>query len=263
MGEAMQFTGRRAELKAAFIEARGYWADFWDKLLALDPDFFETYLGYSAIPWKHGVLDPKLKEFIYITIDISTTHLYELGTRIHYQNAIRHGATPEEIMEVIKVVSGLGVHTLTLGVGELVAALGRAGRQDEVPDALTPEQAALKEAFIAQRGFWDESYARILKLDPRIFEAALALTGNPHRTGVLGEKVIALIHIAANASVTHLHQPTLAIQMDRALAAGASVPEILEVLQLASVLGLHSCTFGVPILADELAALGRPIAPNG
>lgn len=259
MSETIQFSGRRAELKAAFIEARGYWAGFWDNLLALDPDYFETYLGYSAIPWRHGVLDPKLKEFVYIAIDISTTHLYELGTRIHYQNAIRYGATHQEIMEVIKVVSGLGVHTLTVGADELVAALDRAGRFAEVPAGLSEEQEKLKAAFIAQRGFWDESYERILRLDPRIFAAALDLTGNPQRTGILSEKVIALVHIAANASVTHLHRPTLAVQMDRALASGATVSEILEVLQLASVLGLHSCTFGVPILAEELARLGRPI----
>jgi alkylhydroperoxidase/carboxymuconolactone decarboxylase family protein YurZ len=260
---AMEFTGRKAELKEKFIQNRGYWAEFWDYLLALDPDFFESYLDYSSIPWLHGTLSPKMKEFVYITIDISTTHLYELGTRIHYQNAIKYGATPQEVMEVIKVASSLGVHTMTLGVPELVQALKRAGRGGEIDRTLDARQQALRDEFVRLRGFWNDAFEDILCMLPDYFEAYLNLVGNPRRSGILDEKTIALLGIAASASVTHLYQPTVAQQMDRALVCGATNEEILEVLQLASVLGLHSCTFGVPILAEELAKLGKPIGPNG
>lgn len=256
----MTFTGRRAALKAEFIEKRGYWADFWDYLLTLDPDFFEAYLGYSALPWMTGVLPPKIKEFVYIVIDIATTHLYELGTRIHYQNAIRHGATPREIMEVIKVTSDLGLHTMTLGVPALARALERRGRA--LP-AMDDRRAALKARFEATHGYWDVAWEDILRLDPGFFEAALALSSSAHTMAVLDEKTIALLRIAASASTTHLHAPTVETQIDRALDEGASPEEIMEVLQLASVLGLHSCTFGVPILAEELAKLGQPITIGG
>lgn len=259
----MEFTGRKAELKAEFIKNRGYWADFWDYLLALDPDFFETYLEYSSIPWLHGSLSPKMKEFVYITIDIATTHLYELGTRIHYQNAIKHGATPQEIMAVIKVASGLGIHTMTLGVPVLVNALKRAGREHEIDRTLDAKQEGLKREFIEVRGFWSEVWEDLLCLHPAFFASYLKLSGNPHRTGILDEKTIALLHIAANSSVTHLYQPTLEVQMDQALRHGATVEEIMEVMELASVLGLHSCTFGVPLLAEELEKLGRTIGPDG
>lgn len=69
---------RRARLKRDFEERRGYWSPFWDGLL-LDLDFFEAYLNFSSVPWKEGPLEPKVKEFIYIAIDASTTHLYEPG----------------------------------------------------------------------------------------------------------------------------------------------------------------------------------------
>ena len=39
-----------------------------------------------------------------------------------------------------------------------------------------------------------------------------------------------------------------------ALGYGATREEVLEVIELASVIGIHSCTVGVPILLDELAA---------
>lgn len=258
----MEFTGRKAELKQKFIDVRGYWAEFWDYLLALDPDYFEAYLNYSAIPWERGVLSPKMKEFIYITIDVATTHLYGLGMRIHLQNALKYGATSAEIMEVIKVTSGLGVHTMTLGVPELVKALEKRGRGGEIKRTLDDRQKALQGKFEQTRGFWSKEYSDILAVDPDYFEVYLDLSASPHERGVLDEKTIALIHIAANASCTHLYQPTLEVQMDKALEHGASVEEIMEVLQLASVLGLHSCTFGVPMLAEELEKVGKPISPN-
>jgi alkylhydroperoxidase/carboxymuconolactone decarboxylase family protein YurZ len=116
-------TAQQEELKQRFIEGRGYWADFWDGLLGLDPDFFEAYLQFSMVPWKKGHIEPKVKEFIYIAIDAATTHLYEPGLRIHLRNALKYGATKEEIMEVYELVSVLGLHTVTMGVPVLLEEL--------------------------------------------------------------------------------------------------------------------------------------------
>jgi alkylhydroperoxidase/carboxymuconolactone decarboxylase family protein YurZ len=118
-----ELTERQAELKRKFTEERGYWAEFWDGLLTLDEDFFEAYLQFSTVPWKHGPLEPKVKELIYIAIDAATTHLYEPGLRIHLRNAFKYGATKEEVMEVYELVSVLGLHTMTMGVPVLLEEL--------------------------------------------------------------------------------------------------------------------------------------------
>lgn len=120
---AAELTGHQQELKDRFVEARGYWSPLWDGLLRLDPDFFEAYLHFSSVPWKSGVLEPKIKELIYIAIDASTTHLYEPGLRQHVQNALGYGATKEEIMEVYELTSVLGIHTCTMGVPVLLEEL--------------------------------------------------------------------------------------------------------------------------------------------
>ena len=116
-------TERQQQLKQDFVEARGYWNPFWEGLLSLDPDFFEAYLAFSAVPWRTGVLEPKFKELIYVAIDAATTHLYEPGLRQHIRNAFRYGATKEEIMEVLELVSVLGIHACTLGVPVLIEEL--------------------------------------------------------------------------------------------------------------------------------------------
>ena len=84
-------------------------------MLRLSPEFFECYLYFSSVPWGSGTLEPKIKEFIYIAIDTATTHLHKEGARIYIRNALKHGASKEEIMEVFQCVSVLGMHALTEG----------------------------------------------------------------------------------------------------------------------------------------------------
>jgi alkylhydroperoxidase/carboxymuconolactone decarboxylase family protein YurZ len=116
-------TERQQQLKQDFIAARGYWNPFWEGLLSLDADFFEAYLAFSGVPWRKGVLEPKFKELIYVAIDAATTHLYEPGLRQHIRNALGYGATKDEIMEVLELVSVLGIHACTLGVPVLLEEL--------------------------------------------------------------------------------------------------------------------------------------------
>ena len=51
---------RRAELKAAFLDGRGYWSPVWDDLLDLDPDFFDAFTRFSSVPFRTGTLEPLL-----------------------------------------------------------------------------------------------------------------------------------------------------------------------------------------------------------
>lgn len=98
----------KEEVRELFEEKRGYWNEFWDTILELDHEFLRRYTYLSGYSWEHGVLDPKIKEFIYIAIDVSTTHLYTLGMEQHLENAVEYGATREELAELIELVSEQG-----------------------------------------------------------------------------------------------------------------------------------------------------------
>jgi len=110
-------------MKAEFIEKRGYWRDHNEAILKLSPEYFTAYKNYSSHPWLTGSLEPKVREFIYIAIDVSTTHLYELGTRVHIQNALGYGATAGEILDVFLVTSLLGLQTNTVMLPLMVEKL--------------------------------------------------------------------------------------------------------------------------------------------
>ena len=249
---------RRQKLKNDFIAARGYWSELWDGVLELSPEFFEAYSALSSVPWKHGTLPPKIKELIYVAVDASTTHLYNPGTRIHIANALKHGATRDEVMEVLEIVSVLGIHTMSTGLPILIDELRKSGRGAEVKDGLlSAEQEKLKQEFVANRGYWNPIWEQLLQHSPEFFDAYSRLSSVPWKYGTLEPKIRELIYVAIDAATTHLYLPGLRTHIRNALGHGASVAEIMEVLQLTSSIGVHTVTEGVPILLEEMRANRR------
>jgi alkylhydroperoxidase/carboxymuconolactone decarboxylase family protein YurZ len=116
-------TDRQEQIKAEFTAKRGYWNEFWDGFLRLDAEFFATYTAMSAHPWEHGTLKPKVKEFMYCAFDCSATHMFAPGLRQHVANAIRCGATAEELMEVFELASGIGIESFALALPALADAI--------------------------------------------------------------------------------------------------------------------------------------------
>jgi alkylhydroperoxidase/carboxymuconolactone decarboxylase family protein YurZ len=47
---------------------------------------------------------------MYTAFDVAATHLYVSGLRQHTRDALAYGATKEEVLEVIKLASLLGLH---------------------------------------------------------------------------------------------------------------------------------------------------------
>lgn len=103
-------TKRQEELKVAFQTSRGFWHEDFDLLLEMDPEMFEAYSAFSGLAWTDGALEPKVKEFIYISFDVAATHLHREGIKQHMHNALRHGATKNELLAVMEIASSLGGH---------------------------------------------------------------------------------------------------------------------------------------------------------
>lgn len=66
-----------------------------------------------------------------------------------------------------------------------------------------------------------------------------------------------LILVALDAALTNVQPEDLRGQIANALAAGATIKEVPEVLELTTVLGFHAITISIPILLEELAARGE------
>ncbi|MBU1359571.1 MAG: carboxymuconolactone decarboxylase family protein [Gammaproteobacteria bacterium] len=107
------------------------------------------------------------------------------------------------------------------------------------------------------RGDWNPLWNQLKELDPEFMEAYLAFRSVPHRNGPLPPKFKELVLVAINAATTHLYAPGVRRHMKNALQAGATPQEVLEVIELTTVMGIHSCNLAVPILCEEMAALKR------
>jgi alkylhydroperoxidase/carboxymuconolactone decarboxylase family protein YurZ len=243
---------RRKSLKEGFIANRGWWAPFWDDFLALDVEMFEAFLEYGSVAWKKGHLAPKVKEFIYCAIDCSTTHMYEPGLRIHLRNAFKFGATPEEMMEVYELVASMGIHTVSMAAPILMEELRAAGQ--EVGRTLSTDQQALKDQYVAAHCHWSPDLEDFLLLDIELFQANLRFSSVPLKKAFIEPKIQAFILLAVDAATTHLHEPGVRKHIRNAIRLGATRNEIMEVLELVSILGMHTISWGVPVLVDELRA---------
>lgn len=115
------------------------------------------------------------------------------------------------------------------------------------PDTPTP----ISDAMHAM-GAWNPAWDPIAEVDPVWTEKFMAMGVHPMRH--LDPKTIEFLAIAVDASCTHMYAPGVRRHIRKALALGATREEIAAVLQLTSVLGLHSMSLGAPILLEESAA---------
>jgi alkylhydroperoxidase/carboxymuconolactone decarboxylase family protein YurZ len=102
-------------------------------------------------------------------------------------------------------------------------------------------------------GNWNPFWESFARLDPAWTEKVIAMAMAPAVSGVLEPKTIELIRVALDAA--HPYEPGLRRHMRRAFEAGATRAEIIAVLQLATMQGLHSMCVAAPILEEVEATL--------
>jgi len=80
-------------------------------------------MALSAGIYATGVLPLKEIELLSIAFDASYTHAYASGTRRHIRNALRAGASVDEIMAVLKLCVIQGVEARNLAIPILAEEL--------------------------------------------------------------------------------------------------------------------------------------------
>jgi alkylhydroperoxidase/carboxymuconolactone decarboxylase family protein YurZ len=240
------------QIKDDFVRVHGVWNAAWESMLRLDAGFVDAYVQFSAVPQRRRHLDDKVREFIALAADACATQLYAPGVAHHLERALAFGATRDELMEVLELVSTIGIHTSNVGVPVLLEVLQEEGLRAG-PAPLDERQLALKAAFEENRGYWHATWEGLLELDPDLFEAYVAFSSVPWRTGVLSPKVKEFMYCAFDASATHLYVPGLKLHMRNALRYGATAGELMELLEIVSTTGIHGAELGAPLLDAALA----------
>lgn len=229
---------------------RGPWDDALERLREWDPAWAKACERMATNPWRGGVLPRKLVELIGVMLNAQCTSVDAGGTRRHIRAALDAGATREEVLFVLKAASLGAIHSCSLGAPMLLEEAKAAGLEppSQGEGASTPFCDRMR-AMGQWNAAWDPFYA----LDPAWTDEFFAAAVPVYASGVLSAKEVELLSVAFDASYTHLYAPGTRRHIKGALAAGATVEEVMEVLKLCVAQGVQSCNLGVPILAEELA----------
>ncbi|KAK4545294.1 hypothetical protein LTR36_003474 [Oleoguttula mirabilis] len=237
------------------------WNESWTCLAKIDPEIFQASVRLLAVPKQKKHLSVKMQSLILLSVDCAATHLYTPGIRQHIRDAATAGATLAEVLEVLELSSTLGIHACNIGIPLLVEVLKEEGVYESHPTAGKPfddRRLAMKEDFTVKRGYWHSFWDDMLALDPEFFEAYTEFSsvpwtrhveGNTH-PGALAPYEKELVYCAFDAAATHLYVSGLKAHFRNALRLGATVEQILEVLELATPLSLHTLNVAAPIAQE-------------
>ena len=113
-----------------------------------------------------------------------------------------------------------------------------------------------------QGGQWNTAWDEAAAFDPEWMEKFLDMGTHSVRKGIIDPKTYEFLAIAVDASCTHLYAPGTRRHIAKALEVGATPEEIMAVLQLVAVLGIHSVALGAPMLAEEMKTRGLQTPAN-
>ncbi|TWD89621.1 alkylhydroperoxidase/carboxymuconolactone decarboxylase family protein YurZ [Neobacillus bataviensis] len=230
-------------------EELGYWNSTLNYLFEKDPEFFEIYKRFVSTPYKNNVIDAKSRELILVALSSSPTSLCKETLELHMKNAVSQGATEKEILEVLKLISVLGVHTCAVSVPSLVDEYEKYSNQSIEPN-LNNKQKKLKEHFIDKMGYWNSFRDILLDNDENFFESYSDYLTNPWESNLLSPKLKEFIYIAIDSSTTHLFDAGTRVHIRNAFKYGATFEEIMEVFKLTSAQGVNTFYVSLPILKD-------------
>lgn len=248
----MALTEYESSLKQQLIDSGEEWSETWQNILALDLAYFTAYVGLRQVPIQKQKLSRKIQELVMLAVDASCTHLFQPGIELHTAAAIKAGATKEEIMETLELASVLGVHAVNVGVPLLEEVLAEKG--EVIATDLDDRRLRLKANFERQRGYWSVTWDPVLALSPDFFEAYTKFSSVPFQPGhrALSLKTKELIYCAIDCATTHLYQPGLKLHIRNALDQGATKEEVMEVFELAALMGVHTVMRGASVLQRQI-----------
>lgn len=256
----MSLSPEQQRLKDRFDAELGASAfdESWSTMLKHSPEMFAASLRLTAVPKKTGHLSPKIQALISLVVSAASTHLHVPNIHRYTRAALAAGASRTEIVETLCLTSTLGIHASTIGVPILCEVLEERG--ETMPKGMagmSPEQIALKEDFETKRGYWNTLWEEMLLLAPEFFDAYTEFSSVPWTNeggkGVLEPKVKELIYCAFDTAATHMYQPGLKLHMRNVLSYGGTKEEIMEVLELATLLSISTLDVGLEVLDKEMA----------
>lgn len=236
---------------APVVRLTGTGATWWDKLQRLSPGTLERIARNIDAARSSDVLEPKVRELIYIGVDALVTHLYPSGISVHIENALKQGASVEEVIEALQIACAISTSSYVRASKALDDALAEAGVAVPQFPAATDEAdfcVAFEEKTGVREPWMDLSEARA----PGYLQSLLDVGYSPNEASAVGRKNRALISVSLAASPPIADHDAVRCFARAALKFGATAEELYEAVHLTAALGGHAFSIGAPALAKIL-----------
>ena len=218
------------------------------------PDAYDAVDRFWGAVYKSPHLSPRMKELVLLALHGSSSSLNAQAIDRHVKRALMAGASPSDVNDVLVTIIPLANHPLYAGISVLLDELKKAGQESAAePPPLTADVQAIRDDFISKRGYWTPMRDVIGRLMPEYFKSFIHACMEPWRSGSLTPKERELLYIAIDCSVTHTYEPGMRMHIQNALRYKATRDEILEVFQLAGLMGTEGYILAAACLATTVA----------
>lgn len=233
----------RQRLKDRIMRDRGRFPAWNEDMLELCPQTLARMHEFIMAAEAGNRISEKLRHLIWIAADAVVSHLYPRGIGIHAREAMRLGASPQELVETLEIACVITCRTpqvaLEIVLDEMARRPGEPKLRSEVP-AQAADGARPAWMEIGMRYFPD--YVRALSdfVDP------------PEAEHALDRRSRELIFFAVHACPAVVDPVGMRRHARRALECGASGEDLLDVIKLASCIGNHALAVGMPAIIEQL-----------
>jgi len=219
------------------------------------PALYDAVDQFWTAVYRSPHLSPRMKELVLLALHAASSALNADAIARHVRRALQAGATQRDVADVLTTILPLANHPVYVGIPVLMDELAKAGQQahTQMP-GMRADVAALKEDFVSRRGYWTPMRDVIGCWMPEYFTAFINACMEPWESGSLTPAERELMYIAIDCSITHTYEPGLRMHIQNALRYGVSRDQILEVFQLAALLGTEGCVLGLQAMAQDTDA---------
>jgi len=222
-----------------------------EMMKSISPTSHAAASEFWRAPMAGKHLTARQKELIYFAMNVSASTLHVEAIERHVKRILAAGGTREDIVDVLISTVAVANHALYSSVPVLEEEWKASGKEDVVYPDTTPELEAAKQRFIEIRGFWNTDREPVAKQIPEYYAALTAIGTESWSRGSLSRKEREFLCIGIDCTVRHSYEPGLRIHIRNAIREGATKGEILEIFQLAALMGLEGYVLTAEALARE------------
>lgn len=231
----------REAIKQFFMQERGYWRPWTETLLQENPDFVQQYARFAGYPARTGPLSLRMVELIYVGLDASSSHMFEVGLRTHMQRALEVGASHADIFDVLHLVVVQGAARVCDATSVLAQVLAERG------DDSVLQRKASEKTTDADAQAYGLHVEALEQLDPGYVEVLKAFVQGGHTGHGLADGERTLVLIALHGCFTAYAPAALKQLLHTGLAQGLSASEISQALQMGGHLAVHGTALGAQV----------------